>query len=274
MKKLKVLFRSRDRAFTRAYFDAANSRHSGAEASDSVLWKQGDGRPFFFRPGSSDLGLIYDIAFKAGEKGEYWLPDYVAPEVILDIGANIGVTARYLAHRFPKARVICFEPVPENFAILQKNIAGIPRISAHNFGLGSEDLELDLVIPTGSDYNKGGFSLHSAATDGPKARVLIRNATTALNELGIHKVDVIKIDTEGAEYDILTALPAPLLRDTRWIYGEVHSEGLTENTSFKVLHFLSQTHLISVKKGIGKKNFSFDAAHPTLAAQTRRFRPR
>lgn len=274
MKNLKVLLRSRDRAFTDAYRAAAHSTNAATEASGSVTWWNGDGQPLWFRPGSSDPGLIYDIAFKEGEKGEYWLPEWLNPEVILDIGANIGITARYLAHRFPKARVVCFEPVAENFAVLRKNTACCSRIEAHQFGLGSADLDIDLVVPTGSDRNKGGFSLHAAAGDGPRARVRIRNATAALAELGIGKVDLIKIDTEGAEFDILTALPADLVRNCRWIYGEVHSEGLDENTSFKVLHFLSQTHQIGVNKGIGKKNFSFDAAHPDLAPKLRRFRRR
>ena len=274
MKNLKVLLRSRDRAFTRDYVAAARSTQAATTAGGAVNWWNGDRQPLHYRQGSSDLGLIYDIAFKEGAKSEYWLPDWLDPAIVLDIGANIGITARYLAHRFPRARVVCFEPVAENFALLRQNIACCPRIEAHPFGLGSADLDIDLVVPTGSDRNKGGFSLHAAAGDGPRARVRIRAASAALAELGIARADVIKIDTEGAEYDILTALPPDLVRACRWIYGEVHSEGLTENSSFKVLHFLSQTHQIGVTKGIGKKNFSFDAAHPDLAPRLRRFRRR
>lgn len=61
-----------------------------------VRWRTGDGSPIAYRTGTSDVGLVYDILFKRGRKGEYWLPVELDARVILDIGANIGVTARYL----------------------------------------------------------------------------------------------------------------------------------------------------------------------------------
>ena len=71
-----------------------------------VATRAGDGGEIAFRRGTSDLGLIYDILLKPGDKGENWLPPALQPRTILDIGGNIGVASCYLAHHVPSARVI------------------------------------------------------------------------------------------------------------------------------------------------------------------------
>lgn len=45
--------------------------------------------------------------------------------VILDCGANIGITALYFAERYRNARIFCIEADPENFEVLKQNVAGI-----------------------------------------------------------------------------------------------------------------------------------------------------
>ncbi len=71
-----------------------------------VATRAGDGGEIAFRRGTSDLGLIYDILLKPGDKGENWLPPALQPRTILDIGGNISVASCYLAHHVPSARVI------------------------------------------------------------------------------------------------------------------------------------------------------------------------
>ena len=44
----------------------------------------------------------------------------------------------------------------------------------------------------------------------------------SMNDESINHVDLIKIDTEGAEYDILTSIKKELLTKTSWITGELH----------------------------------------------------
>ena len=92
---------------------------SGSEISNYV-WNR---KPIYYRPGTSDPDVIYNVLLKPGKKAEYWVPDVVDPEVILDIGSNIGISAVYFASRYPKAGVYSFEPMPENFTLLSKNIS-------------------------------------------------------------------------------------------------------------------------------------------------------
>ena len=96
-------------------------------------------KPIYYRPGSCDPRLIYEILLKTGYKSEYWLPECINPQVILDIGANIGIASIYFTNRFPSAKIYAFEPMPENYSLLTKNITDYTNIKAFQFALGKKN---------------------------------------------------------------------------------------------------------------------------------------
>jgi FkbM family methyltransferase len=248
--KAKLLARSRSRAFVR---DTLGPYDPEPKAMD---WQ---GMRLHYRPGSSDPWMIYNHLMKPRHRDEYAPPKEagLAPEsvrTVLDIGANVGITALYFSEIFPRASIYAFEPVPDNYALLQKNTANCARIRGFNFGLGAADATLELY---GSDNpsNFGGFSLHAAGSNvEKKTSVRIRNAAGALQEAGVGEVDVIKIDTEGAEYDILTALPEQTLRSAKYIVGELHG-----NKDFALLEYLSRWFDVGARKKLSSRLFNFQA---------------
>jgi len=243
---LKVLLRSRSLAFTR---DRDAARYSpGATARLRLR-----GRTVHYRPGSSDVEVIYKILLKGGRKAEYFVPESAAPRVIWDVGANIGAATLYFAERFPAAEIHCFEPVQSNFAVLEKNIAGAPRIRAHRVALGAKCGELE-ISASANARNFGGFSfLYDGAAAVPVERVPMRTPQEMI-AAGVPAPDFIKIDVEGAEYDILTAFPPELLARVRWLVGELHSK-----RSFALLEYLTQWFDIETRKTLGKPLFAFSA---------------
>ena len=243
---LKVLLRSRSIAFTR---DRDPQRYApGAVAS--FRWR---GRAVHYRPGSSDPEVIYKILLKGGRKAEYFVPESAAPQVIWDIGANIGAASLYFAERFPQARIHCFEPVQENFAVLEMNVAPHPAIRAQRAALGAKSGELE-IHASASARNFGGFSFHyDGKAEVPVQRVPVLTPRQAI-ESGTPAPDFIKIDVEGAEYDILTAFAPEVLGRVRWLVGELHSK-----RSFALLEYLSQWFDIETKKTLGKPLFAFSA---------------
>lgn len=251
LKKLKYLIRSRSPGFV--------ADHYAAFVPGRVAQLCWHGRTLNYRPGTSDTGVIHSILLKGGHKDEYAPPkeftharDRIA--TVLDIGANIGVSAVYFAHIFPQARVYAFEPMPENFALLAMNAADQPRIHAVNCALGAVDGEVEMLA-SDSATNFGGFSLHAAGSDASKKRkVPIRNAQAQMDALGITSVDVIKIDTEGAEWEILTALAPGLLRSAKLIMGELHG-----TRDFALLEYLAPDFCIGMKKNIHSRLFNFHA---------------
>jgi len=212
-----------------------------------------------YRPGSSDTHLIYNILLKSGRKGEYaapreWKRDPAEVEVVLDIGANIGISSLYFSSVYPNARIYAFEPVPENFALLQENTRAVGRITAINAALGREAGELR-IFASDLNTNFGGFSLHETGTDrGSYQTVEVRNAQMEMERLGIKSADLIKIDTEGAEWDILTAFDPRFLAGTQLIMGELHG-----HKDFALLDRLAPDFDIGLRKGIRNRLFNFYA---------------
>lgn len=213
------------------------------------------GKPVHYRPGSSDVFDIYEILLKKDHKAAYWLPQAVDPEVILDIGANIGLAAIYLANRFPRAAIHCFEPMADNFALLTQNIAPYPQITAHNLALGDQDGPRAIYASEGGEGIFTGNSFYTLGVDQERAsQVMVRQPAGLLAELGIVQVDLIKIDTEGAEWEILSRFDKDLLARVKWIIGELH--GIDD---FKLLDYLSTWFQIDVKKTLHKRLFEFNA---------------
>lgn len=236
-------------------FKFMKDRTNKSQSLESYDYK---GKPVYYRTGTSDMMIINEILLKKGYKGEYWLPNEIEPDVILDIGGNIGITSIYLANRFPNAKIFTFEPLPKNFEILQKNTELYENISVFNVGLGKEDGSFDIYMSEDSQ-NFGGASLYFEAggvNKSLKVTCQIRNSKDMLNELNINSIDLIKIDTEGAEYDILTSLDKEMLKNVKWITGELHGY-----KDFKLLDYLEELgFLVGMKKSLDNRLFMFHCA--------------
>jgi FkbM family methyltransferase len=250
--KAKVLLRSGSLRFTRDYFNR------GVPRERSVYdWK---GLPVAYRRGTSDVSLIYSIML-LGRKSEYALPkdagfDPQAVRTVLDIGANAGISALYLARLFPRATVHAFEPEAGNCEILRANAAAEPRIKVHAVALGAEDGTLKL-FDSDDPANFGGFSAHGQGVNAARSQeVPLRHAGRMLASLGITAVDVIKIDTEGSEWEILTALDRRLLDGVRLIMGELHGR-----KDFALLDYLEPKFHIAMRKRLRSRLFNFYAVN-------------
>ena len=64
-----------------------------------------------------------ELAFVLDEVLEYDVPglEFPQPPLVIDLGANIGAFAAFARERWPGAHVVCFEPHPENQAVLVEN---------------------------------------------------------------------------------------------------------------------------------------------------------
>ena len=239
--------------------------------TDDLKVYQWQGIPVHYRAGTSDAGVINEILIRPSRRLrsrrllprrelEYWVPEEIRPEVILDIGGNVGITSVYFSWRFPQARIYSFEPVPSNFAVLEKNMAGLANATAYNYGLGAKD-ETALIYACDDETNAGGFSLYDLGVDKSSSQeIRIRNMQQVLEELEITSVDLIKIDTEGAEYDILLAMDDAVLSRVKWIIGELHG-----NRDFALLEYLSQWFDIDIDKSMNSRLYQFNARNKKYA---------
>lgn len=216
----------------------------------------------YYRVGTSDVHVIDSILFKKGKKAEYWIPRRIHPTTILDIGGNIGAAAICFAHTYPQARVYTFEPMPESFDLLQRNVAPYHNIQAFNVALGLRDATLELVEAPNT-RNIGGYSLYQrdATPECKRFPVQCRAIEPFLKEINAAAPDLIKIDTEGAEFEILTALSEKTIADVKWIVGELHGE-----RDFELLSYLSKWFEIGIKKSVNRPLCKFHGRNRRLVA--------
>jgi len=257
-RRLKFLIKSKSFGFVKDLQDKSHSLKS-------IKW---NGKKVFYRTSSSDMKLIYEILLKSKDKAEYFFPEELSPKVIFDIGGNVGITSIYLANIFPDALIYTFEPMPDNFKILQKNIEKYVNIKAFNIGLGVEDGDFKVYLSDDSE-NYGGVTFYPEAggsLDTPYILCKVRNINKVLEEHKIQNIDLIKIDTEGAEHDILTSLNVKVLKNTSWITGELHG-----NQDFELLAYLNKLGFrVSYKKLIDERLSIFHAGKLKIISQMNR----
>lgn len=149
------------------------------------------------------------------------LPRYLRPRVIVDIGGNVGAAAIWFHVRYPDAKVISFEPSPQAFAFLQRNTSTLPNVEIRNYGLLDRDVET--VLHSGQNLAQSSTVPHQETTPQTET-VMLRRASSELDSLGIDRVSILKLDTEGCEVAILRDLHADWLHRVDSIYVEYHSE--------------------------------------------------
>jgi FkbM family methyltransferase len=141
----------------------------------------------------------------------YEFPTVNDAPLIVDIGANIGVSVNYFMSRYPHARIVAYEADPAVFACLQQNVSVHgDRVTLINQAVWVENTRLPFV-QEGADGGRlaGDGGIDVQAVD-------IRNV------LADKRIDLLKIDIEGAEESVLPAC-AGMLDNVERIFLEYHS---------------------------------------------------
>ena len=133
----------------------------------------------------------------------YDIPVNKPPETILDLGANIGLSAVYFARRFPAARIACVEPVADNVAVLRENLAlnGVAAAvfpAAAHVGDGTVKMALSKL-----DYGHVVADDRDAGADDVR-EVAALTVPSILAQLGWDRVSLLKLDVEGHETTLLS----------------------------------------------------------------------
>jgi FkbM family methyltransferase len=131
--------------------------------------------------------------------------------VCLDVGANLGAIALVLAHLCPDGRVHAFEAAGENVAHLAANLAanGATNATAHHLALYDRDETLTLHFT--SSYAGGSF-VSDVVDEGQAEDVPARRLDGWAAEHGIDRLDLVKLDVEGAEARMLAGAAATIER--------------------------------------------------------------
>lgn len=132
-------------------------------------------------------------------ESEFLTRQIIDGDVVFDVGGNIGYYALMLADSNKSCKVHTFEPVPINYDVLCLNLHlnGISNVITNQFALGSFDGESQF-----SHSVDGAFSsiISVGRRDELKSiKIKVRKLDSYIEENKLEKVDIVKVDIEGAE---------------------------------------------------------------------------
>jgi FkbM family methyltransferase len=170
--------------------------------------------PIYMRAGTSDQ-WVFDQIFLYKEM-ETDFGKNVA--FIIDAGANIGLTSAYFANRFANARILALEVDRQNFELLAANARPYPNITPLLKGLWHR--RANLVIDNPEEY-PWAFTVSEA---GQEASSTVEGVSVAdlLRDFGWDRVDLLKMDIEGAELEALSHGAEEWLDRVRVLAVEFH----------------------------------------------------
>jgi len=152
---------------------------------------------------------------------EYDIEDFEinVNDTVIDIGAHIGLFSLLVSQRCKTGKILSFEPVRENFDLLVSNLKlnHIENVLPFNMAVSKNLDKLNLFL-------NDDQSAHSIF---PKSSESISVESTSLQKIfeenKISSCKLLKLDCEGAEYEIIDSLPSEYLNKIQNIVMEYHS---------------------------------------------------
>jgi FkbM family methyltransferase len=128
-------------------------------------------------------------------EGEYDIAYQNSNPIILDIGGNIGGFSLWANQRWANSKIYSYEPIKNNFSLLKENTKDMDNITISNVAIGSKEETRRMYYGA---HNIGECSFEHGLEqieDGEDVSVMPASL--------LPKADIVKIDTEGAEIEIL-----------------------------------------------------------------------
>ncbi|WP_336514823.1 FkbM family methyltransferase [Pollutibacter soli] len=135
---------------------------------------------------------------------EYHFQTSVTRPVIFDCGASIGMAMIYFKSLYPNATIQCFEPNPGAMHLLKLNVDenNLKDVTLHESALTAKERSVLLTIPDQKSMLNAG--VHFNADGSTSIIVQAEQLSNYITAAG--KVDLVKIDVEGSEYEIVKEL--------------------------------------------------------------------
>ena len=167
------------------------------------------------RAGTMDADVIAEM-----QRDPYHVTEFVQDgDVVLDVGAYIGAFALFVKERCPTARVISLEPMPSNFAALKENAGN--QVTVQQVALVGRSGPVTMY-----DFGPDASACHSIYSlgleDAKPVEVPGETLENLLRRHGLERLQFLKLDCQGAEFEILPNTPHEILDRIDYIAVEVH----------------------------------------------------
>jgi FkbM family methyltransferase len=203
-----------------------------------------DGRPLWLRAGTSDRSIVWEIFLKDNyciERIEGRLA------CVVDVGAQIGLFSLKMAPR--AERILTFEPEPENFKLLSRNLSGLrhQHVETFNKAVANRAGTLRLYVTPDNPGAHTAFPAETSAVEKYQEVEAVR-LPDILDARKISHIDYLKLDCEGAEYEIMASLVEWGLDRISYIGMEYHpvKDASLETHSGEAMEKLLRQHGFAV----------------------------
>jgi FkbM family methyltransferase len=146
-------------------------------------------------PSEHDLELAR--WYREGGEPRRYEYDLGPESVVLDVGGYEGQWASNLYSKY-NCRIFLFEPVRAFAAATARRFDRNDRIEVYPFGLGARSRTTEISL------REDGSSIY--ATSGPRETIRIRDVAEIFDELKLERVDLLKLNIEGGEYELIPRL--------------------------------------------------------------------
>lgn len=175
---------------------------------------------------------------------------------VVDVGAHVGSFTLKIKRWWPEVRVLAAEPDPDSAALFRRNTEGLEGVAFEEAAVlgrpGLAEARLRQAGRANRDGNAAASSVleaaHPLGPDQRPATALVRAASILdlLERHGVPRIDLLKLDCEGAEGEILEALrDAGWMERVGWIRGEWHGwEAIP-----RIEEALRATHTWAIERG-------------------------
>jgi len=183
----------------------------------------------FVRRGSADVEVFdqifvmrdYDLRRfrhwkRINEKRQQIIASGSTP-LVVDCGANIGLSALYLSQLFPDTSIAAIEPESGNFSVLQRNVAWNPHIRPLNAAISDRAGFVSIANPNASNW---AFRVSEVSVDGSAAipTMTIDQVRAMASD---HRLLAVKVDIESAEEQLFRS-NTDWLNETPLLIIELH----------------------------------------------------
>jgi FkbM family methyltransferase len=142
-------------------------------------------------------------------------------DTVVDIGAQVGIFSLFASSQARFGRVFAIEPIIENFLLLRQNIDinNAANVIALNKAVAPEDGEREIYLENG-DTAGHSFFVGDNRTQGRPVQTI--SLEGLIRQFHLDHIDLLKMDCEGAEYEIIFGCPYEILMRVNRISMECH----------------------------------------------------